>query len=239
VSDLEIAECHNRCMARIETIATAMLAFVLIGGHNAVAQDDKLYAGVSGMLSTQTSMQPGQGSSVPTTGVGGTAFGVSGEFGAFLTRTLSLALEVSVPARFESVQYTGIPSAQIDNQHRDLVLSGLLHVHVVPAGPIRLALVGGPSMIQENTLQRTALAPFGTEDFGPYGPETTLSRWTFGLTAGADVGIQVGHHVQIVPQIRFHWIERASLGSGEDATSAFLGLASVAIRPAVGARVSF
>ena len=226
-------------MARIATIATAVLAFALIGGRSAVAQDDRLYAGVSGMLSTQTSTQPGQGSSVPTTGVGGTALGISGEFGAFLTPSVSLAFEVSVPARVESLQYTGIPSAQIDNQHRDLVLSGLFHVHVVPAGPVRLALVGGPGVIQENTLQRTALAPFGSEDFGPYGPETTLTRWTFGLTAGADLGIRVGQHVQIVPQIRVHWIDRANLGSGNDSASAFLGLATVVIRPAVGVRVSF
>jgi hypothetical protein len=212
---------------------------VLVGVQPAGAQDDRLYAGGSAMVTTQGSGTPYQGSSAPKPGVGGTAFGVSGEFGTFLTRTLSLAFEVSVPARFESLQGTGIPTSQIDNQHRDLVFSGLFHIYLTSTGPIHIALVGGPGVIREDTLQRTAYAPFGSANFGPYGPETPLTRWTVGVTVGADVGVQVSRHVQVVPQVRLHWVDRASIGSGDSGASAALSLGSLVIRPAIGARVSF
>jgi hypothetical protein len=217
----------------------ALLSVVVVGIHAADAQEDRLYAGVSGMLSTQGSVSPGEGSSVPTSGVGGTALGVSGEFGTFLTPVVSLGFEASVPARFESVQERASPPSRIDNLHRDLVLSGLFHFNFPPTGPIRLALIAGPSVIREDTLQGTAFAPFGSNNFGPFGPDTSLTRWTVGLTVGADLGIQVSRHMQVVPQIRMHWVERASLDSGNDSTSALLGLSSWMIRPAVGVRVGF
>jgi hypothetical protein len=207
-----------------------------IGGAQPVAaQDDKVYASVSGMLSTQGAATPYEGSGSARPGVSGTALGVSGEFGGFLTRSLSLAFEASVPTRFESLQGTGIPTARIDNQHRDLLFSGLFHIHVTSTGPIRIALVAGPSVIREDTLQRVAYAPFGSTNFGAYGPETALGRWTVGLTGGADMGVLVSRRVQIVPEIRLHWVERASVGN----ENASLALGSIVIRPAVGVRVSF
>jgi hypothetical protein len=221
---------------------------VAIGVHDADAQDNRLYAGVSGMWSTQ-GVGPGGGPDIPRPGVGGTALGVAGEFGAFLPRvrewTFSLAVEFSVPARFDAVQsmdYTVICSACLtDNQHRDLVFSGLFHVHLPPTGPVRVGVVAGPSIVQEDTLQRTAysLAPRGTV-FGPFGPETQLTRWTVGLTIGADIGIQVSRRIQIVPQIRLHWVNRTDdLESSTTYDSALLGLGSWLIRPAVGVRVGF
>ena len=230
---------QNCDWARIDILGFILLSAMVTGVHSADAQDNRLYAGVSGMLSTQGSVVPGEGSSIPTSGVGGTAMGISGEFGTFLKPALSLAFEASVPARFESIQRTGIPNSQKDQRHRDLVFSGLFHIHTTPAGPIRLGLVAGPTVIREDTLQRVAYAPFGSVNFGPYGPETSLTRWTVGLTVGADIGVQVSPNVQIVPQIRLHWVERASLESGNDNASAFLGLTSWVIRPAVGVRVSF
>jgi hypothetical protein len=93
-------------------------------------------------------------------------------------------------------------------------------------------------VIREDTLYRTAFGRFGSGDFGPYGPDTGLARWTVGVTAGADVGVQISRHVQIVPQIRLHWIERATLG-GTDSVSALLGLSAWVIRPGVGIRFDF
>jgi hypothetical protein len=212
-----------------------LLGFVLGGIQPVAAQDDRVYASVSGMLSTQGAGTPYEGSSAAKPGVSGTALGVSGDFGAFLARRLSLAFEIGVPTRFESIQFTGIPTARIDSQHRDLAFSGLFHVHVTSSGPIRVALVAGPSVIREDTLQWTAYAPFGSSNFGPYGPETALGRWTVGLTSGADLGIVVSRRVQVVPQLRLHWVDRASVGND----NASLALGSIVIRPAVGVRVSF
>jgi hypothetical protein len=219
---------------RINVFGVLLLGLVLGAVRPVAAQDDKVYAGVSGMLSSQGAGTPYEGSSSAKPGVSGTALGVSGELGAFLARSLSLVFEVSVPSRFESIQFTGIPTARIDSQHRDIVFSGLFHIHVTSSGPIRISLVAGPSVIREDTLQRTAYAPFGSANFGPYGPETPLTRWTVGLTGGADIAVQVSGRVQIVPQIRLHWVERASVGS----ENASLALGSTIIRPAVGVRVS-
>jgi hypothetical protein len=213
------------------------------------AQDDRLYAGVSGMWSTQGSMPLGGDPDMPTTGVSGTAFGMAGEFGAFLKPrvdqwTFSLSFEFSIPVRFDSVQETDYFTIyRTDNQHRDLVFSGVFHFHAPPIGPIRVGLVAGPSIVQEDTLQRTAyrIGPgppiLYTGNFGPFGPETQLTRWTVGLTVGADVGIRLSRRVQIVPQLRLHWVNRADFGG--DVASAFLGLGSWLIRPAVGIRLGF
>jgi hypothetical protein len=229
---------ERQCLVQRHIVRLVFLSVLVTGVHAADAQDARLYAGVSGMWSTQDSVTPGEGSSIPTTGVGGTAFGVSGEFGGFVTRTVSLAVEASVPARFESLQETGIPFSRIDNRHRDLVFAGLFHFHITPTGPIRLAVIAGPSVIREDTLQSKAFAPFGS-NFGPFGPDTSLTRWTLGVTVGADVGIQLSRRVQVVPQIRLHWVDRATLQSGTDNSSAFLGLSSWVVRPAVGVRVGF
>jgi hypothetical protein len=240
-------------MPRIVIIEMLFLS-VVVGVHVAAAQDSRLYAGVSGMWSTQASMtlpvDPDAG--IPETGVGGTAFGVVGEFGTLLTPkvkkwTFSVAFEFSVPAaRFDSAQFTDSYIHCIcatDNQHRDLVFSGLLHLHAAPHGPVRLGFVVGPSIIQEDTLQRTAfenVSPSGMylPGLGPFGSQTQLTRWTVGLTVGADVGIQVSRRVQIVPQIRLHLVNRAE-PLVDYGASANLGLSSWLIRPAVGIRASF
>jgi hypothetical protein len=192
-----------------------VLVSVAVDVHTADAQDNRLYAGVSGMWSTQGSMPLGSDPDMPTTGVGGTAFGVVGEFGICLPPrehewSFSLSFEFSLPARFDSMQETDYSIVyRTDNQHRDIVFSGLFHVHAPPIGRVRLGLAGGPSIIQEDTLQSRADqigSPGMTPaNFGPFGPETQLTRWTIGLTVGADIGIQVSRRVQIVPQIRLHW----------------------------------
>ena len=214
---------------------------VAIGVHDAAAQDSRLYAGVSGMWSTQGSTIEISDPDTPAPGVGGTALGVVGEFGIFLLPprvhkwTFSLSFEFSIPVRFDSVQETFYDTRYLtDNQHRDLVFSGLFHVHTPQIGPIHMGLVAGPSFVQEDTLQSTTseypCCQIPT-NFGPFGHETQLTRQTFGLTVGADVGIQVSRRVQIVPQIRLHWVNRADFS--------FLNLSPWLIRPALGIRVRF
>ena len=220
---------------------------VAIGVHDADAQDNRLYAGVSGMWSTQGSTIEISDPDTPAPGVGGTALGVVGEFGIFLLPprvhkwTFSLSFEFSLPARFDSVQATDYDTVYLtDNRHRELVFSGLFHAHAPQIGPVHMALVGGPSIIQEDTLQSTTVPVPCCQiptNLGPFGPETQLTRWTFGLTFGADIGIQVSRRIQIVPQIRLHWVNRADFSG--DATSAFLNLSPWLIRPAVGVRVGF
>jgi hypothetical protein len=226
------------------------LVFLSVGVsvRTAAAQDDRLYAGVSGMWSTQGSIPLGGDPDMPTTGVSGSAFGVAGELGVLLPAkmhewTLSLSFEFSLPARFDSVQLTNYFTVyQTDNQHRDLIFSGLFHFHAPPIGPIRVGGVVGPSIVQEDTLQRTTVPEEQSQsvnpgNLGPFGPQTQLTRWTIGLTVGADVGIQVSRRVQIVPEIRLHWVNRADVGG--DVASAFLGLGSWLVRPAIGIRLAF
>jgi hypothetical protein len=221
---------------RIHCVAPLLLSISIVGAGPSYAQDNRQYVGAGFVVSTQRSVVPGQGSSVPTTGLGGTTVGVSGEFGIYVTRMLSMAVEGSVPARFDSVQFTAIPTSRIESRHRDLVFSGLIHLHAPPKGPVRFAAIAGPSLIREDTLRRAAFASFGSDAFGPLEPERSLTRWTFGVSFGTDVAVQVNGHVQIVPQIRWHWIERTRIG---ETGGGVLGLSSLVTRATIGVRAVF
>ena len=163
---------HKRSVPVTPRIAIIrfMLRSVGLGVHTADAQDNPVYAGVSGMWSTQGSAYLGGDPDTPTTGVGGTAPGVVGEFGVFLKPmvdrwTFSLSFEFSVPARFDAVQLTDYNTIFLtDNQHRDLIFSGLFHFHAPPIGPIRVGVVIGPSIIREDTLQRTTVPEAQSEN---------------------------------------------------------------------------
>jgi hypothetical protein len=230
------------------TVALFVLSTFGSGIHTAYAQDAKPYAGASAMLSTQGAHVrcPDAGAGCPKQGVEGTAIGVSGEVGTYLTPMLSLAFEASVPARFESTQKAGAApppfpptsdqfSYMIHSRHRELIFSGLFHVHITPTERLRVEAIAGPSVVREDTLQHLEFFPFGSNNFGP---ERSLNRWTVGLTIGANLGVQVSRHVQFVPEIRLHWIERVDVDEASpDNSYAFLGLSSWVIRPAVGVRV--
>jgi hypothetical protein len=228
---------------------TAMLlkcafAIVLVAVCPGVArgQDRRPYVGISAMISIQDSHRPGESPSFPRSGVGGTALGITAEAGGFLSSSVSIAFEASIPARFTSIQETDYFLVfRTESRHRDLMFSGLVHFELPHAGRVRAALVAGPSVAREDTVQRTAydLATRGgisSGMFGPFGPETSLTRWTVGLTGGVDVAVEAGPHVSIVPQIRIHWLQRADQGEGD---SGFLGLSAWVIRPAVGIRARF
>ena len=138
------------------------------GIHSADAQDAKPYAGASAMLSTQSAHArcPDAGAGCPKQGVEGTAIGVSGEVGTYLTPILSLAFEASVPARFEATQTAGespppFPpnsnqfSYMIHSRHRELIFSGLFHVHITPTERLRVEAIAGPSVVEAKTRYNT------------------------------------------------------------------------------------
>ena len=221
----------------------ACAIFLLVMWPSAArGQDRRPYAGVSAMVSTQDSHRPGEPPSFPQSGVGGTALGISAEAGGFLSPALSISVEASVPGRFTSLQDTEYFSVfRTASRHRDLIFSGLFHFQLPQAGRVRTAIVIGPSVAREDTLQRTAFdlarqPGVRSGNFGPFGPETPVTRWTVGLTGGVDIAFQAGRRVSIVPQLRIHWLQRAAQGEG---LSGFLGLSEWVIRPALGVRASF
>lgn len=201
----------------------------------ALAQEPRAYVGGGFMWSTQDSEAACPSSGCPKPGVGGSALGATGELGWFASPAVSVAAEVSMPARFEAIQTSGIPNQRFDINYRDLAISGLVRLHAPALGPIRVALVGGAGVVQESADYRTADAPFGSSSYGPYGAEQTITRTTWDLVAGGDVELRLGRHVGVVPQVRVHWIGRAAIG---DPTGT-LALGSMVWRPAVGVRARF
>src|SRR5262245_42288475 len=171
-----------------QTLGLLILSTLASGMHAAYAQDARPYAGASAMLSTQAAHTrcPDAGTGCPKQGVEGTAIGVSGEVGTYLTSMLSLSFEASLPARFEATQKAGGPllplppstdqfSYMIHNRHRELIFSGLFHVHITPTARVRVEAIAGPSVIREDTLQHVEFFPFGSNNLGP---ERSLTRWT-------------------------------------------------------------
>jgi hypothetical protein len=128
------------------------------------------------------------------------------------------------------------------NRHRDSIYSGLVQFKLPPRGALRASIAIGPSVIREDTLQETAyqVGPFGTVPvvFGPYGAQTSLTRWTVGATGGVDLGLQISGHMQIVPQVRVHVIERDT-DFENGGSSTILGLSHVVFRPGVGLRATW
>jgi len=219
-------------------------AFALVAASGPAGAQDagSFYAGGAFMLSWQDAGTPASFPSHEKPGVGGSAVGITGTVGVMLSPRASIALEISYPARFASVQELRYSfSQQIENRHRDLVVSALFHLHRAHARTIRPELVVGGSYVREDTLRRTAdqigpaFPPTGV--YGPYGRESPISRDALGVTGGADLGVRVSAHVSVVPQVRLHWIARTSPDGGS--FSAHLSLGSLLVRPAVGLRATF
>jgi hypothetical protein len=177
---VELAALDNNNDMLRQTTGLLILTTLGNGIHAAYAQNAKPYAGANAMLSTQGANVRCLGNSgayCPKQGVEGTAIGASVEVGTFLTPRLSLAFETSVPARFESTQAVGLapppsfpPGSQqftsrIYNRHRELIFSGLFHVHITPTKLIRLEAIAGPSVVREDTLKQQQSFPFGPNDF--------------------------------------------------------------------------
>jgi hypothetical protein len=174
--------------------------------------------------------------------VSGWAFGSNPEVGTFLSSRLSLSFELGFPARFESVQQTDHGLVWRDkHRYRDVTYSALFHYQVLGRGRFQLAAIGGPTVVREDDLSRTAFQvehDIITGNFLPYGNEIHGLRWTVAATGGADVTIRVSRRVQVVPQMRVHVVDRDEF-TGRLGSLGSLGLSSVVFRPAVGVRMTF
>ncbi len=160
-----------------------------------------------------------------------------------MTRTLSLSAEVSLPARFESIQETDyLDIFQTKSEHRDTIISMLAHAHALRGRAIELEAVGGLGIAIEDTFQAVAYQVGGTFGvrtgvFGPFTPLPGVQRATYALTAGGGALIHVTDRVAVAAQVHVHYIGRADPEGGD--ASAMLGLGPWAIRPALGLRVGF
>jgi hypothetical protein len=227
----------------IKPVSLAVLLAVVPAA--AAAQDTRSYAGGSLVWWWQDTRSIATSDPhISRPGVGGFAVAGGGEYGWLLTARSRVSVEATVPARFESIQET--PDVlgrrvRVENRHRELVFSGVYRIDAVQTGRIRFGLLAGPSVVLEDTLQRRAERDFLTfpgsqPDFGPYGPQTRVTRWAFGLTFGADLAVDIARHVSVVPDIRIHWINRAA---GNGSASGHLALEPLVIRPGVGIRLAF
>ena len=220
---------------------TAVL-FVLALSQVVAAQDDKgIQIEVGGLLTVQRSIDAAsQDPGYPRPGVGGTSPGVVAGAALRVGPIGDIGVEWSEPVRFDAVQTTGgLGRSKIDNEHRDRIVSVLVHLHPKErSARVRVEAVFGPSFVWEGTIQQRADGtPLSNAPFGPFFPEPDIDRMTFGLTGGADVDIDVARHVSIVPQMRVSWIFRDSLPN--ESASVLLGLDSWVFRPAIGLRFAF
>jgi hypothetical protein len=193
------------------------------------------------MVAVQGGHRQGSSPSLPTTGAEGVAPGAVIEFGGEVSRTVDVGVEVSLPRRFTTLQRTNYTrSFEQESRHRDAVVSGL--IRWTPGAPdrVRVGIVGGGGIVQENTRQRLReqVRPFPATpaDFGPFSEEYGFTRWTWNVMAGADVAFALSSAVAVVPQMRVHWARRSQDTSQQGWA---LGLDAVMLRPAVGVRVSF
>jgi hypothetical protein len=222
-------------------LAAAMIVTALGLPPSAGAQEGGAYVGGAVMRSTQDAHRQGSGPSLPTTGASGSAFGGTVEAGAFLLPRLALGVEVSMPRRFTSVQTTQyLRVFQQESHHRDLAVSGVLRLTTSRTRAVRLALVAGGGMVQEDARQRRRdqAGPFPTYPpvYGPWSDYYTFTRWTPAAVAGADLEVAIGRQVALVGQVRSH-IVRRSTDPSEPGWA--LGLDRLIWRPAVGLRASF
>jgi hypothetical protein len=221
----------------------AIAALIVIAWPPVARADDRRpYIGAGAMLTVQGSHPPSPNSpDFPRTGVGGVAPGLTAEVGGFLSASVSIAFEASLPTRFTSVQETDYSIVFRDeNRHRDEIFSGLFGFHLPKRGGFGAVIIAGPSVVREDTLRRTAyqtgLPGVGTGEFGPFGAEYSVGRWTIGVSGGVDLAFDVGARVSVVPQVRVHWIERSAV---DGSYSGSLGLSSWVFRPAIGVRTRF
>jgi hypothetical protein len=198
------------------------------------------------MVSIQGSHAPYDPVSLPGPdryqGVGGDGFGGTAEIGGFLTRRVSLGVEVSIPNRFTAVQDTGgFFGRRIESRHRDLAFSALFGWHVNRGGAAQIVVVSGPAVVREDTLQRSAYGDYSGTIFTSFGEESELGRWTVGMAAGIDIPLRVTQRVDLVPHLRAYWVQRASVTvtSRNEYNSFALGLGEFVWRPGVGVRVHF
>jgi hypothetical protein len=176
-----------------------------------------------------------QNPSVPSEGIHAVTVGGVAAIGVFPWTHVGVAAELSVPREFTADQVAD--KYRTHNTHRDLVLSGVLHVR---AAHQRIDGVVGLSFVHERTEQQIAHRSFGVPGFPyePYSsPPESIGRNTFGIVGGVDVPLRAGRYLSVVPQFRAHWIARE-----DDSTASsprFLGLSPILWQPRISLRVTF
>jgi hypothetical protein len=221
----------------LATCLAVLASSASMAAQNAIGDPShKFYAGATFELSYQPDgpriiSAPDQ----PNSRVGGSAWGGAATFGCRLARIAGLSGEISVPSRFMSLQDIAyFDFSRAEQRHRDMTVSGLVHLYPRSEGAIQPAFVIGISYVQEDTLSRTSRAPlFGPQAgvFGPYGSVRSIQRNTVGLIVGADLAVALNDRLDVVPQVRVHWIDRDEFD--------FLYLSQVVVRGGVGLRVKF
>jgi hypothetical protein len=209
----------------------------------ATAQAIKGYIGGGVTLTTLGLASPDPNPHLLVQGGPGTEFGIDATLGIHVLSVLDIAAEISLPARSEVVEIYSYafnpPSRQIDDRYRDVMVSGLFHLHP-NRGAVRPEFVIGISYVREDSLQQIApgVGPQTNTAtmFAPYGPFIQIVHDTVGFTLGADVPIRLHQRVSIVPDFRVHWIARPDVEAG---IAEFLSLASSVVRGGVGIRVAF
>jgi len=222
------------------------LAGVLVIAADAAAQDPwRIAITGAAIYSTQQTQPPGQlanNPSIPEPPIGGSAAGFVAGAEFRLTSRFGLGAEVSDAARFDGMQtLTHFINAQTAIEYRDLLVSILFRYDQHVSRRTRLGLVAGPSLVIGDALVRTATgtstAPplLGPVVFGPYGPASSSTSVTLGLSVGIDALFQVTPHVSVGPTLRAHFISRPDFSS----VLGSLRLDSTVLRFGGGIRVEF
>ena len=224
-------------------LLTVAFAFGVCHATPAVAQADWRFAiSANGIYSTQEPRDLGllvNSPSIPRPGIGGSAAGVSVNALFPMTRRLGIGIEVSDTGCFEGIQTGRSGSGGTDQRDQcfsDLIISGLLQVRQQAGPRVELDFVAGAGLVFESRTMRIATHPFGGSSFGPYGPESSSTAGSTGVTAGMDIGIRLSRHLSVGPTLRLHVIARGDPGA---TATEFFSLANEVIRVGAGARVTF
>jgi len=205
------------------------VGLAVVGGTHLRAQDRPVVTVEGGALwSAQRSTDVDTGEpSIPRPGVGGTAFGIVAAASVGFGPVVDGAVELSLPARFESIQTAGYQATQFVNAHRDTIVSALVRFHPKRTPNRRLAVDGvvGASWIWEDTNVQL-----------PAGRTTHVARGTEGLSGGVNIDVPVAPRISIVPEFRLHFVPRET---SVITPSGQLGLDFIVWRAAVAVRAFF
>jgi hypothetical protein len=160
----------------------------------------------------------------PSKGIGGSSYGLVIESG-WTGSPLGWHVELAIPRAFEIEQTAPLYKSQ--GRYRDVVLSGLgcfcqsRHIEVL----------AGMSYVRQQL--RRELAFHNTISYAPFSGRLEPSNETvWAVTGGIGVRAKIARHIDLVPQVRVHVVNR----SNQD-FSLFLG--SFIVQPSIVARYNF